>query len=287
MEPTATQNRSPPDLMQSIRIPQQMEKKSHHFHKQEKSKLDRDVDQLSEFSTNFIAFLISDSSSLIQSCSCFLNPDIARPKSRNSDFSLLQIELRIGSLFYLKSKLSSSRSPYKNLAWNVWRDLHQSGPSIFSSKIPASPAASVCKNERDYDRLLLVVGERISIVGFSVKNTMNLGTLCRRMNLKELVTNIPVYGSWVLFHELYSNDRCIWSGGGMSMRLLFRRWAPKKTAGSTENGRDSKPKNLGVKKFGGEVDRFIGTRVIPGNVIVRQRGTRFHPGDYVGMGKDH
>lgn len=61
---------------------------------------------------------------------------------------------------------------------------------------------------------------------------------------------------------------------------MFRRWATKKTAGSTKNGRDSKPKNLGVKKFGGE-------RVIPGNIIVRQRGTRFHPGNYVGMGKDH
>ncbi|XP_011101325.1 uncharacterized protein LOC105179406 isoform X2 [Sesamum indicum] len=68
------------------------------------------------------------------------------------------------------------------------------------------------------------------------------------------------------------------SGEGLS--LIFRRWATKKTAGSTKNGRDSLPKNLGVKKFGGE-------RVIPGNIIVRQRGTRFHPGNYVGMGKDH
>ncbi|KAF8405228.1 hypothetical protein HHK36_010129 [Tetracentron sinense] len=68
------------------------------------------------------------------------------------------------------------------------------------------------------------------------------------------------------------------AGGGLS--LMFRRWATKKTAGSTKNGRDSKPKNLGVKKFGGE-------RVIPGNIIVRQRGTRFHPGNYVGIGKDH
>ncbi|KAG2279669.1 hypothetical protein Bca52824_050889 [Brassica carinata] len=68
------------------------------------------------------------------------------------------------------------------------------------------------------------------------------------------------------------------------MKICFfewiERWATKKTAGSTKNGRDSKPKNLGVKKFGGE-------NVIPGNIIVRQRGTRFHPGDYVGIGKDH
>jgi len=56
--------------------------------------------------------------------------------------------------------------------------------------------------------------------------------------------------------------------------------AHKKAAGSTRNGRDSNPKFLGVKVFGGET-------VIPGNIIVRQRGTRFHPGENVGCGKDH
>ncbi len=56
--------------------------------------------------------------------------------------------------------------------------------------------------------------------------------------------------------------------------------AHKKAAGSTRNGRDSNPKFLGVKVFGGET-------VIPGNIIVRQRGTEFHPGQGVGMGKDH
>ena len=56
--------------------------------------------------------------------------------------------------------------------------------------------------------------------------------------------------------------------------------AHKKGVGSTRNGRDSNPKMLGVKKFGGEF-------VAPGNIIVRQRGTRIHPGDNVGMGKDH
>ena len=56
--------------------------------------------------------------------------------------------------------------------------------------------------------------------------------------------------------------------------------AHKKAAGSTRNGRDSESKRLGVKKFGGEV-------VIPGNILVRQRGTKFHPGDNVGCGKDH
>ena len=56
--------------------------------------------------------------------------------------------------------------------------------------------------------------------------------------------------------------------------------AHKKSGGSSRNGRDSESKRLGVKKFGGE-------RVIPGNIIVRQRGTKFYPGDNVGMGKDH
>jgi large subunit ribosomal protein L27 len=56
--------------------------------------------------------------------------------------------------------------------------------------------------------------------------------------------------------------------------------AHKKGGGSTSNGRDSNSKRLGVKRFGGEF-------VIPGNIIVRQRGTKFHPGENVGIGKDH
>ncbi|KAG5591951.1 hypothetical protein H5410_042465 [Solanum commersonii] len=87
---------------------------------------------------------------------------------------------------------------------------------------------------------------------------MNAATsLFRRLNIRELVTSTPAY-----------NTASDVSGDGLS--LMFRRWATKKTAGSTKNGRDSKPKNLGVKKFGGE-----------------SKGTRFHPGNYVGIGKDH
>jgi len=56
--------------------------------------------------------------------------------------------------------------------------------------------------------------------------------------------------------------------------------AQKKGGGSTRNGRDSQPKMLGVKAFGGE-------KVLAGSIIVRQRGTRFHPGTNVGIGKDH
>lgn len=55
--------------------------------------------------------------------------------------------------------------------------------------------------------------------------------------------------------------------------------AHKKAGGSTNNGRDSNPKMRGVKKYGGE-------KVMPGNVIVRQCGTKFHPGKGVGMGND-
>ena len=57
-------------------------------------------------------------------------------------------------------------------------------------------------------------------------------------------------------------------------------FASKKGAGSTRNGRDSNAQRLGVKRFGGE-------RVLAGNIIVRQRGTKFYPGENVGIGKDH
>ena len=56
--------------------------------------------------------------------------------------------------------------------------------------------------------------------------------------------------------------------------------AHKKAGGSSRNGRDSEGRRLGVKKYGGEA-------VIPGNIIIRQRGTKVHPGDNVGIGKDH
>lgn len=56
--------------------------------------------------------------------------------------------------------------------------------------------------------------------------------------------------------------------------------AHKKAGGSSRNGRDSPGQRLGVKKFGGE-------HVLAGNILVRQRGTQFHPGDNVGMGRDH
>lgn len=56
--------------------------------------------------------------------------------------------------------------------------------------------------------------------------------------------------------------------------------AQKKAGGSTRNGRDSESKRLGIKKYGGEA-------VVPGNILCRQRGTKWHPGKNVGMGSDH
>lgn len=56
--------------------------------------------------------------------------------------------------------------------------------------------------------------------------------------------------------------------------------AHKKGGGSTKNGRDSNPKMLGVKRYGGE-------RVSPGHILVRQHGTKFHPGENVGLGRDY
>ena len=56
--------------------------------------------------------------------------------------------------------------------------------------------------------------------------------------------------------------------------------ATKKAGGSSRNGRDSAGRRLGVKRYGGQL-------VIPGNIIVRQRGTKIHPGEHVGMGREH
>lgn len=56
--------------------------------------------------------------------------------------------------------------------------------------------------------------------------------------------------------------------------------AHKKAGGSSRNGRDSEGRRLGVKKFGGQA-------VVPGNIVIRQRGTEYHPGSNMGMGRDH
>lgn len=67
---------------------------------------------------------------------------------------------------------------------------------------------------------------------------------------------------------------------GINGHINQVRFASKKQGGSTQNNKDSNPKYLGLKLFGGQ-------HCIPGNIIVRQRGKRFHPGTNVGIGKDH
>ena len=71
-----------------------------------------------------------------------------------------------------------------------------------------------------------------------------------------------------------------WYDSPAMFRFDLQLFASKKGAGSTRNGRDSNAQRLGVKRYGGE-------QVIPGNIIVRQRGTQFHPGTGVMIGKDH
>jgi len=72
----------------------------------------------------------------------------------------------------------------------------------------------------------------------------------------------------------------VWYSVAAMFRFDLQLFASKKGAGSTRNGRDSNAQRLGVKRFGGE-------HVIPGNIIVRQRGTKFYPGQGVMLGRDY
>ncbi|MQM03797.1 hypothetical protein Taro_036593 [Colocasia esculenta] len=165
-----------------------------------------------------------------------------------------------------------STHPYSGaLAPAPHRAAPSTPPAPFQATACRAPPPAVAGNSprrRLSVQFLFLVREVVwkYSVPTTIQGIMNLSTVCRRVGLKELISKSPTYSG--------ATD----ASGGLS--LIFRRWATKKTAGSTKNGRDSNPKYLGVKKFGGE-------RVIPGNIIVRQRGTRFHPGDCVGMGKDH
>ncbi|CAH1765912.1 20767_t:CDS:2 [Entrophospora sp. SA101] len=81
----------------------------------------------------------------------------------------------------------------------------------------------------------------------------------------------------ILKFQTFSNKN--FQRGELSNSFIQKRWATKKAGGSTHNGRDSAGRRLGVKKFGDEYVEI-------GNIIVRQRGTRFHPGENVKCGKD-
>ncbi|KAK2078133.1 hypothetical protein QBZ16_004001 [Prototheca wickerhamii] len=93
--------------------------------------------------------------------------------------------------------------------------------------------------------------------------------LARRAGSLRLQLSSAVQSSYVASSEYLS------APAGQQVR-----WASKKQGGSTQNTKGQNPKNLGIKLYGGQ-------RCIPGNIIVRQRGTEFHPGPNVGMGKDH
>ena len=91
-------------------------------------------------------------------------------------------------------------------------------------------------------------------------------------------TNNPTRAS--LLSSLLSSFSFVVVGGEQPQQPQRVRLASKKAGGSTSNGRDSNPKFLGIKKYGGELVR-------PGNIIARQRGTKWHPGENCGIGTDH
>ncbi|CAG8481048.1 16577_t:CDS:2, partial [Acaulospora morrowiae] len=85
------------------------------------------------------------------------------------------------------------------------------------------------------------------------------------------INQTPVLLTFKIKHLLFDYQK--------EVNSVQQRWATKKSGGSTNNNRDSPGKRLGVKKFGGEY-------VVPGNILVRQRGTKFHPGENVYVGRD-
>jgi large subunit ribosomal protein L27 len=119
---------------------------------------------------------------------------------------------------------------------------------------------------REKKRLLL--GWKIKMLRFCLKkNTTN-----------NFNTNNTTRAS--LLSSLSSSFSFVVLGGEQPQQQIRVRLASKKAGGSTSNGRDSNPKFLGIKKYGGELVR-------PGNIIARQRGTKWHPGENCGIGTDH
>ena len=122
------------------------------------------------------------------------------------------------------------------------------------------------RETREKKRLLL--GWKIKMLRFCLKkNTTN-----------NFNTNNTTRAS--LLSSLSSSFSFVVLGGEQPQQQIRVRLASKKAGGSTSNGRDSNPKFLGIKKYGGELVR-------PGNIIARQRGTKWHPGENCGIGTDH
>ena len=119
---------------------------------------------------------------------------------------------------------------------------------------------------REKKRLLL--GWKIKMLRFCLKNNTT----------NNFNTNNTTRAS--LLSSLLSSFSFVVLGGEQPQQQIRVRLASKKAGGSTSNGRDSNPKFLGIKKYGGELVR-------PGNIIARQRGTKWHPGENCGIGTDH
>ena len=118
------------------------------------------------------------------------------------------------------------------------------------------------------EKKLFLLGWKIKMLRFCLKkNTTN-----------NFNTNNTTRAS--LLSSLSSSFSFVVLGGEQPQQQIQVRLASKKAGGSTSNGRDSNPKFLGIKKYGGELVR-------PGNIIARQRGTKWHPGENCGIGTDH
>lgn len=118
------------------------------------------------------------------------------------------------------------------------------------------------------EKKLLLLGWKIKMLRFCLKNNTT----------NNFNTNNTTRAS--LLSSLLSSFSFVVLGGEQPQQQIRVRLASKKAGGSTSNGRDSNPKFLGIKKYGGELVR-------PGNIIARQRGTKWHPGENCGIGTDH
>jgi large subunit ribosomal protein L27 len=117
------------------------------------------------------------------------------------------------------------------------------------------------------EKKLLLLGWKIKMLRFCLKNNTTNNFNTNNTTRASLLSSLLSFSKVVL-------------GGEQPQQQIRVRLASKKAGGSTSNGRDSNPKFLGIKKYGGELVR-------PGNIIARQRGTKWHPGENCGIGTDH
>ena len=155
---------------------------------------------------------------------------------------------------------------------------------IAVEKLAGEPGATIELGE------VLMVGDGAEVVGRRAAGRRRLGqrragrASPRRQDHRlqeEAAAQLPAQERPSPAPDRAADHRDPAAGGGSTRAGRGeQQMAHKKAGGSSRNGRDSRGRRLGVKKFGGEI-------VVAGNIIVRQRGTKFHPGDEVGMGRDH